>query len=86
MSHLLGCTVKSLVGVTWHKLTPPGVPRRVPARDVAAGKPGGSQELTKEAEGLTLIFISCLLRYSGNLIFSQFSYFTSWKNGKYCDC
>lgn len=30
-----------------------------------------------------LIFISCLLRYSGKLIFSHFSYFTSWKNGKY---
>ena len=52
---------------------PLGAPGCVPTRDAAASKLGGSRELTKEAEGLALIFISCLLRYSGNLIFSWFS-------------
>lgn len=56
MPHLLGCKVKCLVGVTWHKPTP-RMPRHVPVRDVATGKRGGSRGLTEEAEGLTLIFI-----------------------------
>lgn len=58
----------------------------MPVRYMAISKVGGSQGLTKKAEELTMIFISCLLRYSGNLISSQFSYFTSWKNGKQFDC
>lgn len=34
--------------------------------------------LTKE-DGLVWVSISRLLKYSANLIFSLFSYFTSWK-------
>lgn len=58
----------------------------MPARDVAAGKPGASRAPAREAEGLALICISCSLRDSGSLLFSWTSYFTSCKNGKFFDC